>query len=340
MEKYCEYCWKKFETTNPNKKYCCKEHAEKQRLIRDKVPRDRQCKYCGCTFQWWRHFKVCEDCLKSLKSKAWYISWNKMSEEDKEKKRQFSRERATNTWKTMSEEEKKRRENKRINSWFKTYYSIPLQERSARMKHMQSYWWVVSKINKERKSEFEALWHLVEIEFPLNNYFYDLKIWNVLIEINPFPYHNSLWAPWWAKPKWKLYHKDKIKNAIDNWYECLMIRDRDDKNNIISMIKDRNVSLLFKERDEIWTRDMYIEPSTWETKDAKEIFNNFIKENTPTKIYHTQDMSKLWHALCIELWFKIISWSNPTLHKRTLWNRKAYNNVEVYDAWIWTYEWS
>lgn len=67
-------------------------------------------------------------------------------------------------------------------------------------------------------------WYQVSFEFHLWWYYYDLKVWDILIEVNPFVYHNSTRAPWYAEPKAPDYHFNKIKYAIDNWYKIIAFR--------------------------------------------------------------------------------------------------------------------
>ena len=73
-------------------------------------------------------------------------------------------------------------------------------------------------------------------EFYLWWYYYDFKIENTLIELNPYAFHNSTFVPPRnkAKPKDKMYHYNKYKCAIDNWYKCIMVWDWTD--NLIDMI--------------------------------------------------------------------------------------------------------
>jgi hypothetical protein len=52
-------------------------------------------------------------------------------------------------------------------------------------------------------------------EFSLEGFYYDIKIDNVLIEINPFAYHNMTRAPL-GEPKNRLYHLNKSRVARKN----------------------------------------------------------------------------------------------------------------------------
>lgn len=77
-----------------------------------------------------------------------------------------------------------------------------------------------------------------EREFSLKRFCYDFRVDNTLIEINPTATHNSTWSPFGAhEGKDKLYHKDKMKFAQENGYECIMVWDWDDMNKIVSHLK-------------------------------------------------------------------------------------------------------
>ena len=81
-----------------------------------------------------------------------------------------------------------------------------------------------------------------ELEFPLNNRSYDFHILdtNILVEINPTPYHNSTWHPY-NKIKSKNYHQQKSQIARENGYQCIHIWDWDDQNKIINILKPKEI---------------------------------------------------------------------------------------------------
>lgn len=72
-------------------------------------------------------------------------------------------------------------------------------------------------------------------EFNLNGKWFDFKINDNLIEINPFPTHNSTWSPY-KVPLDKNYHFNKTKLARDNNYRCINIWDWDDEDKIIKSL--------------------------------------------------------------------------------------------------------
>lgn len=75
-------------------------------------------------------------------------------------------------------------------------------------------------------------------EFNLKGKWFDFKLDNILIEINPSPTHNISWSPY-KNPLDKEYHANKTKLARDNGYRCLNIWDWDDQNKIIESLKPK-----------------------------------------------------------------------------------------------------
>lgn len=74
-----------------------------------------------------------------------------------------------------------------------------------------------------------------EKEFLLENRYYDFKVNNFLIEINPTATHNSTWSPWYKDHGLdKHYHADKTDLAIKNKFRCIHIWDWDDQQKIIN----------------------------------------------------------------------------------------------------------
>ena len=89
--------------------------------------------------------------------------------------------------------------------------------------------------NKLFSKKLDDLGISYESEFKIKNRRYDFKVGNNLIEIDPFTFHNSTWAPW-GKPKSKNYHKLKSDLAKENTYRCIHIFDWDNENKIIQLI--------------------------------------------------------------------------------------------------------
>lgn len=97
---------------------------------------------------------------------------------------------------------------------------------------------IISKINLKYKKILENAWYNVDMEYWFGRYSYDLKVWDVLIEINPYAYHNSTRAPKWKEIKPKSYHYNKYNFAKQNWYKCIMVRDWTNNEELLEMIED------------------------------------------------------------------------------------------------------
>lgn len=76
-------------------------------------------------------------------------------------------------------------------------------------------------------------------EFLLSNKWYDFKIGNTLIEINPSATHNANWSPYSSTGLDINYHNLKSLNAKSNGYNCIHIWDWEDQNKIIYFLKPR-----------------------------------------------------------------------------------------------------
>lgn len=76
---------------------------------------------------------------------------------------------------------------------------------------------------------------IYEKEFLLENRWYDFKVGQYLIEINPTATHNSTWSPWnKSEGIGRYYHADKTDLAVRNGYRCVHVWDWDDPDKIIS----------------------------------------------------------------------------------------------------------
>ena len=102
---------------------------------------------------------------------------------------------------------------------------------------------------------FEHLLHDNNIEyiteFPLGAYFYDFKVGNILIEINPSWTHNSSYNVTTSRKKVnKLstdYHYNKTKFAIDNGYLVINVYEWNDVQNILPILTgDIKVKQVYK----------------------------------------------------------------------------------------------
>lgn len=163
-----------------------------------------------------------------------------------------------------------------------------------------------SKINEEFRNILTEKWISREKEFPIENRSYDIKVWDTLIEIDPFPYHNLTWKPI-RKDKQisKEYHKEKTILAKNNWYRCIHVFDWDDRNKIINLVNNN--------KETIYARKCSVKEITYE--EAHKLF----------KAYHLQwDTKKNKYNMYIGLFY------NWELIMAMSFGNARYN---------WKYEW-
>ena len=107
-----------------------------------------------------------------------------------------------------------------------SYWSTPDAKRSNGSKNSKANL-SFEKLLKKYNIEYEK-------EFLLENKYYDFKVNNILIEINPSATHNSTWSPWRKDEGLnKYYHAEKTDLAIANNYRCIHIWDWDNPEQII-----------------------------------------------------------------------------------------------------------
>lgn len=97
--------------------------------------------------------------------------------------------------------------------------------------------------HSQYNDEFDGMLNASNIafqrEFRLFNRVFDFKCGNNLVEINPYPTHNSTWGIFSDGPLDKYYHRDKSQLAEDNGYRCIHVWDWDDKAKIVKLLLPR-----------------------------------------------------------------------------------------------------
>lgn len=245
--KNCKICW---EPCSRNKVYCCEEC----RIIWYKNSRKRA-KICPAC---WKEFfhkenKYCsKECLKesSIKKKrtlcpaCWkeFIKWYKKqkfcSKKCKGEAFRLPEKECLICWKTFHSN---RREIKYCSRECFLKSRKDYDTREIRMEHL----WntpktVITQPNLELKVHLEWLWYNVELEYKLWWYSYDLKIWDILIEVNPYPYHNITRYPYWCgRVITEDYHINKYICAVERWYKCIMVRDWTTDSELTRMLEDK-----------------------------------------------------------------------------------------------------
>lgn len=100
-----------------------------------------------------------------------------------------------------------------------------------------------SKVNTEFYELLIDAGFECEQEFLLRDvdrtYRYDFRIGNTLIELNPWPFHNSTTTPNGATPLTKNYHYNKTRCAVSQGYRVINVWDWDSRASILDLIIPR-----------------------------------------------------------------------------------------------------
>ena len=103
----------------------------------------------------------------------------------------------------------------------------------------------ISKVNREFQEFLNENNIESELEFIQDNFGYDLKVGNILVEINPWYTHNSTVGPYFGekrrKPKDPDYHAEKTKFAKEHGFNCIHVFDWDDWEKILYLLQDKKV---------------------------------------------------------------------------------------------------
>lgn len=96
---------------------------------------------------------------------------------------------------------------------------------------------IAFKKNSSYNNKFASMLNQFEInyqsEFKIGHYFFDFKIGNILVEIDPFSTHNVTWSPFSQKIIDKNYHQHKTECALSEKYRCIHVWDWDDVDKIV-----------------------------------------------------------------------------------------------------------
>ena len=274
--------------------------------------RKKECRLCWENFMWTAQQNYCLSCKKRIPK----ITWDNLPQDKKKRQREIAlqaRAIQQQQFDMQSEEEKEKRKKKH---WeiFKTWReSLTKEERAnvqqkahsilkanaSKRKKEKWYAWTFerpwasayarkfytknSKINSKRKKELEKCWYEVSSEFNLWDYWYDLKIWNILIEVNPRAFHNSNIS---VKSDYKLknkeYHYNKLKFAIDNWYNCIMVWPWMNLEETLELIREKKKVI--------------------QSKIITHWFNIKTKEHLVWDNYNEEDMKLNWYAKIYDWW--------------------------------------
>lgn len=336
----CMWCWKEF--YNPRHIKCCSPHcwwkfreAAKSKEEKDKI-KAKQSKSIKEAVNWWdskkkeewiakitigvrKHFDnlTVEDRVKL--SNAQKKVWENKTDEEKNKTIERLKYYSSHV-------DKSTREKMSVSQKIK-WDSMSDEEKHEATQHLldkerNKY----SKTNECFEQRLNENWINTESEFYLWWFYYDFKIWNILVELNPTISHDSsIWFPRQvdSKPKDKDYHIIKTRTAVSNWYRCIMVWDWDDRTKILDLLKSDKIN--------IWARECKVRELTYEN--ANEFINeNHLQWNTrklKTNIYlwlyhndklvecmgigkprYNKNYEREILRLCTRQWYKVLWWAN------------------------------
>ena len=236
----CLQCWKEFTKTATERKFCSRECSNQAQIKNGII----ECPIC------WEKFKARNASSIYCSRECAYKSFT--TEEYKNNLKEIALQKMNERW---------------------YMWSVQLPQVKASNK-------VISKPNLKYKDLLEELWYEVEMEFCLCWYSYDIKIWNILIEINPTPFHNSTRNPL-TKPKAKEYHYNKCQCAIANWYKCIMVWDWTTNEELLNFI---NVEFGYE-----WPSNLHR-------------YNIKTKEHLIDTWYNKDDMTSKWFVEIYDCW--------------------------------------
>ena len=259
----CPACGKLFHPKNRYTKYCCKRcstEAQKKYSI---------CEYCWKEFNNKHWAKFCSiECFNNFRwSYAWEKRkceqcWNEFNPQNREQKfccwqcqrksiRILDDIECLECWKTFKPKNRYTKyccrecQYKAKSKWNKIrWVHLSDEDKQKQIAPLFDYQNlnIISKINLEYKDYLESQWHKVELEKELWWGSFDLCLWDILIDINPFAYHNATWHPF-DKPRDKKYHYEKLTLALNNWYRCIMVWDWDDKKKIAELVNTNKIRI-------------------------------------------------------------------------------------------------
>lgn len=140
------------------------------------------------------------------------------------------------------------------------YWAMPNAKRSNGSKD--------SKANVQFKTLLDSNQIKYQTEFLLGGKWYDFKIDNYLVEINPTATHNSTWGVYTTEGLDRNYHKQKTAIATTNGYQCLHVFDWDDVEKVIKLLA---------QKQRIYARDCEVKEIS--AADAADFLNKYHLQN-------------------------------------------------------------
>lgn len=95
-----------------------------------------------------------------------------------------------------------------------------------------------SKPNQQFEFELAARGISYQREVSLESYTFDFQVGNKLVEVDPYPTHNSTWGVFGGAGKSLLYHQVKTQIATSHGFRCIHIFDWDEPSKILDCLVD------------------------------------------------------------------------------------------------------
>lgn len=170
-----------------------------------------------------------------------------------------------------------------------------------------------SQINLNFEKKLQSLNINYEKEFNLENFLYDFKVGNILIELNPTVTHNSSRGIFNDAPKDKNYHLRKSRVAQENGFHCIHVFDWDNQNKIIE--------LFLLSKDKVPARKCEIQEVEKEVADA------FLEK------YHLQGKSR-GNIANVGLFFKdelvaLMTFGKPRYNRNYQWELLRFCSSKI-----------
>lgn len=312
----------------------------------------KKCEVCWTLFNWTCKTKYCSDeCRLKWKIynevqtnlKKYWVEFSQQNKEVREKWKQTCLSKYWTEYVRQTEVVKDKVKQICLQKYGVPYYCMTKQCREAAQ--------AVSNVNLAFVSLLKEQWIDGEIEFPLWHYSYDIKVWNVLIEINPYPYHNSTRNPLWDAKR-PDYHYNKLKLARDNWYRCIMVRDWDDLTKIPYLLEENKQQLyarkcevkeISREECHDFFESYHLQWNTRIEKNNIYIWlyyeNNLVECMSFWKPRYNKNYEREILRLCSHKDYKIIWWANK-IFKHFLELTQAnsvisYCDMSKFDWWVY-----
>ena len=217
---------KEYFSTKSKEMWNNRTKEEKENII-NKLQKTKENKYGNKTYS--NPEKAKETMIKNygekgfrkIKSNAMNTMWNNKTKEqrkeisEKSKKtiyqlygNDYYKNKAKEIWRNRTKEEKENIINKSQKTRKRKYKIDPFYN-SAKKNYK-----IISKINLKFKKLLEDNNITLNLEYKVKEMLYDFYLdnYNILIEINPYAFHNCTWAPK-GLPKTKEYHLNKTKST-------------------------------------------------------------------------------------------------------------------------------